>query len=160
MGYDTHIIIGRLDMNSDYPEYKHDLSKPYSDGSGFEYLLDESGEKIATGSTRLYFSIYAEMDLCKIYDSRLSALHDRYKRTPMLKENEFVGVYMKDGNTFFEEDPYGDRLAVVPFAEALEAAREDAEANRDDYRRYQWVKGLLESMNDSAKELTCIFYGS
>ena len=159
MGYNTHIIIGRLDSHP-LPERKKDLNKPYSDGSGFETLLDEEGNEVFTGRIRFYFNTYAEMNLCKIYDSRLSALHNRYKRTPMLKENEFVGVFMKDGNTFFEEDPYGDRLEVVPFTEALEAAREDAKVNRDDYRRYQWVKGLLESMNDSAKELTCLFYGS
>ena len=159
MGYDTHIIIGRLDSHP-LPEREKNLNKPYADGSGFETLLDEEGNEVFTGRVRFYFDTYAEMDLCKIYDSHLFKLHDRYKRTPMLKKNGFVEVYMKDGNTTFEEDAYGDRLVVVPFTEALEAAREDAEANRDDYRRYQWVKGLLESMNDSAKELTCIFYGS
>ena len=158
MGYNTHIIIGRLDSRHPLPERKKDLNKPYSDGSGFETLLDEEGNEVLTGRIRFYFDTYAEMDLCKIYDSHLSKLHDRYKRTPMLAENQFVEVYMKDGNSTFEEDPYGDRLIVVPFLEALEAARKDAESN--DYRRYQWIKALLESMEDCAGELTCIFYGS
>jgi len=159
MGYDTHIIIGRLDPHP-LPEREKNLNKPYADGSGFETLLDEEGNEVFTGRVRFYFNTYAEMDMCKIYDSHLSKLHDRYKRTPMLKKNGFVEVYMKDGNTSFEEDAYGDSLVVVPFFETLAAARKDVERDGGEYRRYGWIKGMLESMRESEKELTCIFYGS
>jgi len=162
MGYDTHIMIGHLSTHP-RPEREKDKSKPYADGSGFKTLLDEKGEEVLTGRLLMYFSIYAEIDLCKIYDSCISKLHEKYKKTSMMKENEFAYVFMKDGNTQFEEDAYGDRLIVVPFLEALEAARKDAKKNESGYRRYKWVKDLLESMQgseDMENELTCVFYGS
>jgi len=163
MGYETHIMVGYLNTENSRPEWQEDKNKPYEDGSGFPPLLDEEGNEVLTGRLLTYFSVYAEMNLCKIYDSCLFKLHDKYKKTPMLAENQFVYVYMKDGNTEFIEDSYGDRLVVVPFLEALEAARKDAEKDKDGYRRFQWIKDLLESMQgseDMKNELTCVFYGS
>jgi len=69
MGYNTHIIIGRLDSRHPLPERKKDLNKPYSDGSGFETLLDEEGNEVLTGRIRFYFH------LCRnglVQDLRLS----------------------------------------------------------------------------------------
>jgi len=160
MGYNTHIVVGHLSKNP-LPEYVKDKNKPYADGSGFEVLKDEKGNKVFTGEVRSYFDPYVEMDMSKIYDSHLSLLHNRYKETPMLKENEFVDLYMKDGNTSFREDVYGNPLIAIPFLEVLKAARKDAKENG--YRRYKWIKDLLESMQgseDMENELTCLFYGS
>jgi hypothetical protein len=156
MGYDTHIAIGRLGLP--FEEAKDDLTKPYEDGSGYECLRDENGDYVLTGITSHSFDPYVEVNLCKIYNSHLSKVHEKYKDSPLMDETNLVYIYQKDGNTRFEEDYYGDKLILAPFEEVFEAVKKDAE--KDEYRRFRWLKSAMMSMEDNKSELHCIFYGS
>jgi len=159
MGYDTHIVIGKLSKNQ-YPEYKLDMDNPYEDGSGYPALRDKDGKYIETGRTKQFFIPMVSVDLCKIYDSEIEKIHKAYLNVAKetIEEN-VVYFYHSDGNTQFDEDNYGDPLVVAPFNEVLEAARKDAENN--DYRRFKWLLGLMENMKDSIEDnVVCVFYGS
>jgi hypothetical protein len=156
MGYDTHIMIGSV--GSERREEIQDLDNPFDDGSGYPSKKDADGNVLYTGRMEHYFMSYVEMDLCKIYDSSLNLVHSKYQSDPFLGEDHFVYVYMKDGNTQFVEDSYGDNLIPAPFSEVLEAVKKDCK--RDNYRRFQWLKGLMESMEDDSENLVCAFYGS
>jgi len=156
MGYDTHLIIGRIALERE--EIEKDLNKPYEDGSGYEYKKDKKGNPLLTGRTECWLDIYAEISLCKIYKSALDSVHTQYKESPLLGKDHFVFVYQKDGNTQYTKDPYGDPLIVAPFQEVLDAVRKDS--GRCEYRRFKWLLALLESMKDEKEELVCAFYGS
>lgn len=158
MGYDTHIMIGFVSKGN--KEAELDLDNPFDDGSGYPSKKDDDGNTLYTGRIEHYFMSSVEMDLCKIYDSSLNLVHDKYKSNPFLGEDHFVYVYMKDGNTQFKKDSYGDNLIPAPFSEVLEAVRKDCREDGYRYRRYQWLKGLMESMEDDSKNLVCVFYGS
>jgi len=156
MGYETHVVIGHL--KDPEPEYEEDKDNPFDDGSGYPYKRDENGNLIPTGHTKRRLQPYANLHLCKISNSVLGRLHARHLMEVKKNGSEFVFFYHSDGNTEFTKDNYGDPLVPVPLAEVLEVVRKDAEEN--DYRRFQWLKALLESMKDDPEELTCAFYGS
>jgi len=157
MGYETHLVVGRPGLHVE-TEYKEDKSKPYDDGSGYEYLKDEKGERVPTGRELHYYESYCEMNLHKIYGSQLEALIKKY-RDQQKSNNTYPYIFGVDGNFRFMEDNYGDKLTVVPFDEAQAALVKDVQ--RSDYRRFTWAKGMLEGVNHQRSEdVVCLFYGS
>jgi len=157
MGYDTHIVIGEL-TKIPVEEYKRDLDRPYLDGSGFEYEVDAEGSPVPTGRLKSYLLPAVHFDMCKIYDSNLEALHHKHKKMVGEKPQQVVYFFHSDGNTEFIEDGYGDPLITIPFDEVLQAVCLDAEYGA--YRRYHWLKGLLEAMESTKSDNTvCVFYG-
>lgn len=152
MGYDTHVVLGML--HDPKPEYKEDLAHPFDDGSGYHFLKDENGERVLTGRVLQYLEVYASLDLCHIYDSHLERLVRKHKKE-INKGNTVTYFYGPDGNLRIKEDPYGELLVPVPLPEVLEAVRKDT----NEYRRFRWLKGLLESLEDES-DVTCVFYGT
>jgi len=157
MGYETHVIIGEL--GNEMNEYEDDLDNPFEDGSGYPHKKDDKGRLIRTGRFERYLMIGAEMCMGKIYDSALDSVHTHYKKNPHLPDH-IVYCYMKDGNSRFKEDGYGDPLIIAPFIDVMEAVREDVD--RSDYRRFKWLLSLMDSMEDNISErwVCCAFYGS
>lgn len=156
MGYETHIVIGHL--QDPEPEYEENRDNPFKDGSGYPYKKDKNGDLIPTGRTKRCLIPYVHVDLHKLYYAATDLLHTEYRKKTKENVNEFIFFYHSDGNTEFTEDNYGDPLVPIPFVEVLEAVCKDAE--KDDHRRIRWLRALLESMEDDAEELTCVFYGS
>jgi len=156
MGYNTHIMIGIIGTPS--PEHERDMDKPYDDGSGYEYKKGENGGYVETGRMESFFIEYASMAMCKIYDSALSDVHSKYLKATKDNPDFVIYRYGSDGNTRIEEDSYGEPMVLAPLKEVLEAVQKDEK--NDVYRRFKWLKGLLESMSDDNEKLVCIFYGS
>jgi hypothetical protein len=156
MGYETHIILGSLrePMN----ELELDMENPFDDGSGYPYKKDEKGNYINTGRQEQYIMSYAEVNLCKIYDSHLDKLIQKFRKAQGKNPDTFIYRYHSDGDTRWTEDNYGDPLVSIPFDLVLNAVRKDVEEN--DYRRYRWLLGLMEAMKEDHSEISCVFYGS
>lgn len=155
MGYEMKLIIGKA-SGLKSPEHILDMDKPFSDGSGYEYKKDASGNYALTGRTATFFQVMAEIDLCKIGSGPLSSLV--VKAHKMAKEAADCCFYFfgtTDGNKEAKEDHYEDKLHPVPIADVLTALKEEG----DTYRRYSWVIALLEAMKDDPEELQVMFWG-
>lgn len=64
MGYEIKMLVGKSCLRA--KEIERDMSKPYSDGSGYEYKRDEKGEIVYTGREEVWFQVMAEVDLSKL----------------------------------------------------------------------------------------------
>ena len=157
MGYEIKLYIGKT--HSDREEIARDMSKPYEDGSGFEYQKDTKGEYIKTGRIEKYFSIYAMVDLCKCgYDSKTYALSGKsHKLGNENKDKYFYYFYGSDGNSQVVEDRYGDYMHAIPIQDVIDALIVDSQ--EDEYRRYKWAIALLNSMNTDQENLEVLFFG-
>lgn len=156
MGYEIKLYIGKVRL--DHEEIARDMSKPYEDGSGFEYQKDKEGEYIKTGRIEKYFSIYAMVDLCRCdYNGKTSALSAKsHKLGNENKDKYFYYFYGSDGNTQVE-DRYGDYMHAMPIKDAIKALTADSQ--KDEYRRYKWAIALLNSMKDDQENLEVLFFG-
>ena len=104
-----------------------------------------------------WFQVMAMVDLCKAgYDSEL---HKLIPKKSEVDPAQAVYLYapMGDGDTEVTEDRYGDKLHPVPLELVLAALRKDNE--RENYRRFTWAIGLLESMVSTTEDLYVILYG-
>lgn len=156
MGYEIKMIVGKTALSGS-PEYAQDKSKPFDDGSGFEWQRDERGNPVPTGRTMHWFQEMAMVDLCKLgyQDDALNRLiadsHKKAKTDP-LNVHYFFG---SDGNTQITEDRYGSGMTPVPIADVLAAMEKYA----DYYRRTRWALALLRSMEEDAEGLEVLFFG-
>lgn len=155
MGYEIKMIVGKSSPARN--EFKLS-SERYDDDSGFKPERDESGNILYTGRKGHWFSVFAEIDLCKLgyQDDALNRLISKSHETA--KENnptEFYFFYGSDGNTEIKDDRYGSFFWPVPVREVLHAIREVG----SDYRRLKWAEALLASMADDMEEIEVIFYG-
>lgn len=158
MGYEIKLIIGKASEGSN--EIERDMSKPYSDGSGFEYKKDANGEYVTTGRMERYFQVYAEIDLCKIgyEDKPLNALSAKSHKGPEKEVYYFFGT--TEGNKDGREDRYGERLYPIPAEEVLAALKDAQEREGSEpYRRFKWAIALLESMVDDNEGIQVLFWG-
>ena len=156
MGYETKIIIGK--STTPTPEWEEDKEHPFDDGSGFPYKMDKLGREIPTGRMETYFSVYAELDLCKLgyQDDELNRLAQ--KSHDKAKGKQFWFFYGTDGNTRITEDSYGAGMTPMPIGKVLKAMK--ASIDKDDpYRRLAWAIALLESMAKDSEGLEVLFYG-
>lgn len=158
MGYEIKLIIGKSGMEG--PEFERDKSKPFKDGSGFEYKTDKRGQPVKTGRTGVYFSEYARLDLCKLgyqedaLNKLISKTHETGRKSKSLR---FYYVYK--GDIQESDDCYGDSLWPVPIREVLDALKKSHPKGKDSYRRTDWAIDLLSSMVDDSEGLEVIFYG-
>lgn len=158
MGYEIKILIGKARQSTQ--EIERDLSKPFEDGSGFEYKRDESGEFIRTGRDQIYFSIMAMVDVCRAdyYGAVYALAKKSHEIAKSLKEKQVVEFYLGDGDKELTEDRYGDPFYPIPIKEVCAAIDQDMIADPD-YRRFVWAKALLDSMKDDTEDLEVLFFG-
>jgi hypothetical protein len=157
MGYEIKLIIGKTSSISN-KEHVEDMTKPFSDGSGFEWKKDADGNPVFTGRTETFFDCMAEVDLCKVGEGKVSSLVGEVQK--MAEKNADKCFYFygtTDGNKSAKEDRYGDKLHPVPISDVLSALEADAEL--DDYRRFRWAIALLKSMKDDSEGLEVMFWG-
>lgn len=157
MGYEIKLYIGKA--YRDCEEIARDMSKPYEDGSGFEYQKDKDGNYVKTGRIEKYFSVYAMVDLCKCgYDSKIYDLSGKsHKLANENKDKYFYYFYGSDGNSQVVEDRYGDYMYAMPIKDTIKALTADRQ--KDEYRRYKWAIALLNSMKDDQENLEVLFFG-
>jgi hypothetical protein len=157
MGYEITLIVGKSSSVRG-PERVDDLSKPFSDGSGYEWKKDENGIPLTTGRQEIFFMTMAEINLCKIGSGHLSVLVDStHKMGDKDSKNAWYIYGTTDGNKSAKEDKYGDKLYPVPISDVLDALKADHAS--DNYRRFRWAIALLESMKDDPEKLEVIFWG-
>ena len=154
MGYETKLIIGKA-TSQPRPELERDLSKPYSDGSGFECKMDDKGRYVETGRLEYYFSVYATIDLCKLgYQD--DALNRLAKKSHKGSKSKVYFFY--EGDKEMREDCYGEKMFPVPVAKVLKAMKASIDP-QEPYRRLEWAIALLESMVNDSEEIQVLFYG-
>lgn len=158
MGYEIKLIIGKAGMEG--PEFERDKSKPFKDGSGFDYKTDGRGQPVKTGRTGVFFSEYARLDLCKL-GYQEDALNKLIYKTHTTggKSKSLRYYYFYQGDTQVSKDCYGDALWPVPIREVLDALLASHPKGKDSYRRTDWAIDLLSSMVDDSEGLEVIFFG-
>lgn len=157
MGYEIKLIVGKRGYSM--KEVERDLTKPYEDGSGFEYKKDEKGNYIYTGRNEIYFQIMGIVELCKIGDGPLSKVVSKsHKLGNEFSKVDFVLFYGFDGDEQFSEDKYGDYSWPVPVKEVCAALSQEL-SEGEDYRRFVWALALLNSMKNDSEQLEVIFWG-
>lgn len=159
MGYEIKMMIGKSSVRG--PEYEHDMSKPFSDGSGYENKRDEKGNLLPTGRELIWFQIMAEVDLCKLgyQDDSLNRLIQKSHDDAKADAKHSYYVYGLDGNMEFSEDRYGSKLSPVPVTDVLAAMNESHPTENSEYRRTKWAKSLLAAMVDDSEQLEVMFWG-
>ena len=144
MGYETKLIIGK--SGHSFKEVQQ-----AKDGA---YMKDKYGHFIHTGRQEIYFSEYAQINLCKCgYDSNISAIDFKNKES----ESVVWFWYGEDGNKEVKEDRYGDSSRPVAISEVIEALKKDIKLYG--YRRFDWALALLESISKSEPDAEVLFYG-
>lgn len=158
MGYEIKLIIGK--SGHEAPELELDKSKPFSDGSGFEYKKDGRGNPVKTGRTSVYFSEYVRIGLCKLgyQDDALNRLISRTQETGG-KNKSLRFYYIYNGNTRVSEDCYSSNFWPVEIRKVLNALKRSHPKRKNSYRRTNWAIDLLSSMVDDDEGLEVIFYG-
>ena len=162
MGYEIKLIVGKSGFSR--PEFEQDMTMPFEDGSGYEYKRDDKGNYIPTGRNVIYFSNYAEIDLCKIGGCPLADLVQKTQKTANKNPNTAYGFFgTGDGNNEITQDLYSAKLWPVPVKEVLKALKESQEQNIEEngesYRRYTWAIDLLKSMVKETETIEVLFYG-
>lgn len=102
-----------------------------------------------------YFQVYANVDMCKMGNSKVLDLNWR-NETPEVNHWYFYAP-AGDGNTTITEDRYGDIPKPVPLKQVVEALRADCE--KDTYRRFKWALALCEAMlADGGEDLSVLLW--
>lgn len=156
MGYEIRMFVGR--QGSPSAELEVDKTRPYEDGSGFEFKKDERGNTVKTGRTEIWFDRYAILDLCKLgyQEDPLNALiASTFEKG---KANEATVYFFYEGNEQVKDDYYGSKMWPVPLSEVLQALNE-MPAEAMEYRRLKWAKALLEAMASDPEGLYVMFFG-
>lgn len=156
MGYEIKMMIGRQGTPS--TEYAIDESKPFDDGSGFEYLKDAHGGLVPTGRTKTWFDVFAQVDLCKLgYQEH--PLNDLISESfAKARENTATVCFFYNGDKRVTEDYYGDKFYPVPIAAVWDAMNAMTPESME-YRRLKWAKALVEAMKDDPEQLQVMFFG-
>lgn len=158
MGYEIKLIIGKSGMEG--PEFARDKTKPFSDGSRFDYKTDGRGQPVKTGRTGVFFSEYARLDLCKLgyqedaLNALISATQEQGKKAQSLRF-----YYFYHGDNQISEDCYDAALWPVPIKTVLAALKASHPKRKNSYRRTNWAIDLLSSMVDDVEGLEVIFFG-
>ena len=107
-------------------------------------------EKKELSKDYFWFQVYASIDLCKA---------GNYKDLePEHKTPSYFYAPAGDGDDQIIEDRYGDKLISTPIEFLINRISEQAE--KEEYRRFKWALGMLESMRDNSKEqLTVLIFG-
>lgn len=159
MGYEIKLIIGK--STAGRPEIARDMNKPYSDGSGFEYKKDKKGNDVLTGKIEHYFSVYAELDLCKIgyADNALNRLNTKSHDPKRRSKHVYYFYGTTEGNKDARKDNYDAPLFPVSLKQVLKSIKEVQQAESEPYRRFTWAIALLESMAQDGEDLEVLFWG-
>ena len=160
MGYETRVFICDTPCSAlNMKEIEHDMSKPYKDGSGYEYKKDAKGNTVYTGRIEKHLIVIASLDLCKAgSDNAFGKLLDSKPDKKYEDCAEFYCIYGSDGNTLMHTDCYGVLMKDFSVAKMLKAAKEAYK--QTGYRRFQWLAAMLEPMSKVKKEkFICLTYG-
>jgi len=123
MGYETRIYVCDAPIRAlEFKEVEKDMTKPYSDGSGYEDKKDKQGNPIYTGRTEKHVIPVAEIDMCKICcdDNDLGKLIMATPDKTYEKEKSFYAFYK--GDTLVHTDCYGVLMKDFPIAVVYKAA--------------------------------------
>ena len=143
MGYETKLIIGKSGMST----------QECAEDSNGNYIKDDDGELVRTGRTAIFFSDYAQINMCKCgHGSNIAAIDFKNK------DGDVVWYWFgEDGNKPVKEDRYGESSKPISIGVVIEALKKDIQA--DEYRRFDWALALLESISKSEPEAEVLFYG-
>jgi hypothetical protein len=156
MGYELKMYVGKPGQRG--AELERDKSKPFADGSGYDWKRDAQGKPVPTGRTEVYFMVYAMIELSKIGYSGdpLNRLVSEYFGKANAEAATVHYFYGADGNLAIKEDRYSAKMWPIPLAEVLEAMKASRKA--EPFRRIEWAIALLEAMANDG-EMAVMFFG-
>jgi len=101
-----------------------------------------------------YFSVYAEVNLCKC--GKCNLLDREYGFS---NGKPLVYWYADDGNTRMTKDRYDSMPIPIPIEDVIKALKKDIKEGS--YRRFHWALSLLLTMRETneGEELSVLFFG-